>query len=69
MVKNMGSLDRIVRITLAIFFAGLYYANVISGITAVVLLAIGAVFALTSLVSFCPLYKIFGFSTCPLSRK
>jgi hypothetical protein len=65
----MGSLDRIVRITLAIFFAGLYYANVISGTTAVVLLVIGAVFALTSLVSFCPLYKIFGFSTCPLPRK
>ena len=59
----MGSFDRIIRVIIAIVIATLYFANVISGTVAIVLLVLAGVFILTSLVSFCPLYLPFGIST------
>lgn len=64
MKKNMGSTDKIVRIILAIIFAALYFTGTISGTFGLVLLILGAVFLLTSVVGFCPLYAPFGISTC-----
>ncbi|MCI0520434.1 MAG: DUF2892 domain-containing protein [Chloroflexi bacterium] len=61
--QNMGATDRIVRIVVAIVFAALYFTGVVSGALGIVLLALAAVFALTSAVSFCPLYLPFGLST------
>jgi hypothetical protein len=59
----MGSADRVIRVTLAAIVVVLYFANVISGTVALILLALAAVFVLTSLISFCPLYLPFGLST------
>ena len=64
MKKNMGYLDKKIRITAAIAIAILYFTSVISGILGLVLLSFGVVFVLTSLFSFCPLYVPFGISTC-----
>ncbi|HET9057572.1 MAG TPA: DUF2892 domain-containing protein [Chitinophagaceae bacterium] len=64
MKKNMGNTDRIIRILLAVVFAALYFTNTVSGILGIVLLVLGVIFVLTSLVGFCPLYTIFGVSTC-----
>jgi hypothetical protein len=64
MKKNMGSVDRIVRIVLAVIFAALYFANVVTGTLGIILLVLGVVFLLTSTISFCPLYAPFGISTC-----
>jgi len=64
MKKNMGGTDRIIRIIVALLVAALYYFKVIDGTLAYVLLAVAAVFVLTSFISFCPLYAIFGLSTC-----
>ncbi len=64
MKKNMGSTDRIIRLLLAAVFAVLYFTNVVTGTLGIVLLVLGAVFALTSVISFCPLYAPFGISTC-----
>lgn len=63
MKKNMGSADRVIRVILAAIVVVLYYSGLISGTTAIILLALAAVFVLTSLVSFCPLYLPFGLST------
>ena len=63
MKPNMGTEDKILRIVAAIVIAILYFANVISGTVAIVLLVFAAVFILTSLISFCPLYAPFGLST------
>jgi len=68
MKKNMGSADRVIRIILAAVFAGLYFGGVVTGTLGIVLLILGAVFLLTSLVGFCPLYTLFGLSTCPVKR-
>lgn len=64
MKKNMGNPDRIIRLLLAVVFAFLYFTNTVTGIAGIILLVLGAVFVLTSFVSFCPLYTIFGISTC-----
>ena len=65
MKKNMGNLDKIIRIIVAIAFAGLYFGGIVTGTMGVVFLVLGAVFVLTSLVSFCPLYALVGLNTCP----
>ena len=64
MKKNMGTADRIIRTLIAVVIAVLYFTNVISGTVAIVLAVLGGVFILTSTVSFCPLYTIFGIKTC-----
>jgi hypothetical protein len=68
MKKNMNSVDRTVRIIIAAIIAGLYFTNVITGTLGIVLLVLAAVFTLTSLISFCPLYSIFGISTCAVKK-
>lgn len=68
MKKNMGGTDRIIRIVLALAVVALYYFNVIEGTLAYVLLAVAGIFVLTSFVSFCPLYTIFGINSCKLKK-
>lgn len=63
MKKNMGNTDKFIRILVAVIIAGLYSANVISGTLGIVLIILAAVFLLTSLFGFCPLYLPFGIKT------
>jgi hypothetical protein len=63
MKPNMGTTDKILRIAAAVLIAILYFTNVISGTLGIVLLVLAAVFVLTSLVSFCPLYPVIGMNT------
>lgn len=64
MKQNMGRNDRLIRTGIAAIIAILYFSNVITGTLATVLLVVAAVFVLTSLVSFCPLYTLLGMDTC-----
>ena len=68
MKKNMGNADRIVRLLVAAIIAVLYFTNIITGTLGIVLFVLAAVFVLTSLISYCPLYAIFGFSTCETKK-
>ena len=63
MKKNMGTVDKVIRILVAIVIAILFFTNVISGTLGIVLLVLAAIFLLTSVVSFCPLYLPFGINT------
>lgn len=63
MQKNVGNIDRIVRILAAVAIIVLWYMQLISGTLAVVLLVVAGIFILTSLVNFCPLYSVIGIST------
>lgn len=69
MKTNMGSLDKAIRIVLAIVFALLYITKLVEGTVGIVLLAIGGVFLLTSIISFCPLYTILGLSSAKSTSK
>ena len=63
MKKNMGTIDRVIRILVAVVIIALYFMGEISGTAAIVLLAFAAVFILTSFMSVCLLYLPFGLST------
>lgn len=64
MKKNMGNTDRIIRVLLAAVFAYLYFSGTVTGTLGLILVILGAVFVLTSFVSFCPLYTLVGLNTC-----
>ncbi len=68
MKKNMGSADRIISVVIAAVLAFLFYNGTITGTLGIVAVVAAAVFALTSLVSFCPLYPLLGISTCSVKK-
>lgn len=59
----MGGTDKTIRILVAVVIAILYFTNIISGTLAIVLGILAIIFALTSFISFCPLYVPFGINT------
>ncbi|HUU40649.1 MAG TPA: DUF2892 domain-containing protein [Desulfatiglandales bacterium] len=63
MKKNMGTIDRIVRLALVILVLILYLTGVISGVVAIILGVLALIFLVTSLVGFCPLYSFLKIST------
>lgn len=63
MKRNMSNTDRIIRIIVAALFAYLYFGGVVTGTLGVILVVLAAVFLVTSIVSFCPLYTLVKFST------
>lgn len=63
MKANMGSADRLVRVLIAVAIAVLYFTGVLQGTWGIALLVLAGVFVLTSFVSFCPLYTVFGIRT------
>jgi len=61
--KNMGLVDRVIRILAAVLVLVLYLTHVISGPLAIVLGVIAAVFVVTGFVGVCPAYLPFRLST------
>ncbi len=64
----MGTADKIIRLIVAAVLAFLFYNGTITGTLGIVAVVIAAVFALTSLVSFCPLYTSLGINTCSVKK-
>lgn len=69
MKKNMNNTDRVVRVILAALFATLYFTDTLPGTVGLILTVLGGVFVFTSIVSWCPIYAIFGLSTCAVPEK
>ena len=63
MKKNMGQMDRALRILIAVIVAALYFTGQISGLAATILGVVAGIFLLTGLVGTCPAYLPFGAST------
>jgi hypothetical protein len=63
MKLNMGLVDRVLRILIAAGIGYFYYTGKIDGPVGTGLLVLAVIFALTSIVGFCPLYRIVNFST------
>ncbi|HEX6268992.1 MAG TPA: DUF2892 domain-containing protein [Anaerolineales bacterium] len=63
MKRNLSDTDRILRVIVAAVFAYLYFSGIVTGAFGIVLIVLGAVFVLTSIFAFCPLYLPFKFST------
>lgn len=70
MTANLGTWDRILRLIvgLALLFSPLLNIPAIwsDGSWAYVSMAIGLILTATALFNFCPVYRIFGISTCKL---
>lgn len=63
MKKNMGTIDRTIRVLLAVVVAILYFTNSITGTVAIILGIFAIIFIITSFIGFCPLYVPFKLST------
>ena len=69
MKKNMGTIDRVIRLLVAAAIPVLYFNAMLTGTVAYVLLMLAGIFFLTSLTGVCPLYSLFGIKTCPALKK
>ena len=63
MNKNLGNADRVIRLAVAAVVFVLFFTNIISGVVGYVLLAAAVIFALTSFMSFCPIYAALGINS------
>ncbi|MEP2935564.1 MAG: DUF2892 domain-containing protein [Gilvibacter sp.] len=64
MKKNIGFIDRGIRVSFAALVIMYCLTGVLNGTLAIGLLIISGVFLLTSVTKFCPVYFLFGFNTC-----
>jgi hypothetical protein len=69
MSTNLSSLDRGIRAALAL--AAIIGAIAVGATTVlgIVLLVFGVILGGTAAVGFCPLYRVFGLSTCPVPQR
>jgi hypothetical protein len=63
MKQNMGSIDKIFRVLVAVVIGILYFTDQITGTAAIILGIFAVVFLLTSAIGFCPLYLPLKLST------
>lgn len=68
MKKNMSSADRLIRLIISAILVTLYFTGTVGGTLGIILLVLSGVFTITSIISFCPLYTIFGISTCKVNK-
>lgn len=68
MKENMGSIDRVIRIVLAIVVIALYITGNITGATSMILRIFALFLIITSAVGFCPLYVPLKISTISKSK-
>ena len=69
MKTNVGKVDKIIRIIIAVVAAALIVTNTLTGTWAIVVGIVGAAMLITGLTGFCGLYKVLGMSTCPMENK
>lgn len=65
MKKNVGTIDRVIRLVVSAILVYLYFSDIVTGTLGIVALIIAGVFTLTSLVGTCAIYALVGMSTIP----
>lgn len=63
MIKNMGTIDRVMRLLFATTVATLYLNGVVRGVAAIILGVLSLIFVVASFVGFCPIYVPLKIST------
>lgn len=69
MKKNMGIVDRVARLVVALVIMILYQSSIITGWLGIVLLVVAIIFIITSLLGYCPLYTLIGMNTCSSKKE
>lgn len=65
---NMGSFDRLTRLIVAVLLLSIFFIGNVRGIIGILLIAVSTIYALTSIISFCPFYKPIDFSIYNTSK-
>lgn len=68
MKKNMGIIDKTMRILLAVLIGILLFTEAITGTVAIILGIVSLIFIATAFASFCPLYAVSNINTCKIKR-
>lgn len=66
--KNMGLVDRILRIAIAGTLIALYFTNTLTGALGIIGLVVAGIFLVVSIIGTCPMYCLLGFKTCPVKK-
>jgi hypothetical protein len=69
MKRNESTLDRIIRVVIAVVAVVGAAVVGLTSVVGLVLLAVAAIMLVTAAVGTCPLYSLFGVSTCPMPKQ
>jgi hypothetical protein len=69
MKKNVNSIDKVIRILLAVVLVVLILTNLVAGTLAIIFGVLAVVLLLTSFLSFCTIYALLNISTLKKSDK
>ncbi len=68
MKNNIGSVDKIVRVVLALIFSALFFTRTVTGGFGFILLTVGGLLLATVVLGVCPLYRLLGITSCPVKK-
>ncbi len=69
MKKNVGNIDKIIRIIIAVVAIYFAYNGGFESPWNYVLYAVGAIMVFTAVMGSCPLFSIFGIDTCKIKKQ
>ena len=69
MAKNVGGMERGIRLILGVGLIVLAFMHVVTGTLAIAAYVVGAIALITGLFQFCPAWALFGINTCPTAHK
>lgn len=69
MKQNMGNIDKVIRLIIAVILASLYFTGVATGTLGIALIVVAGVLLITTITGFCGLYTILGINTCKVKRQ
>jgi hypothetical protein len=66
--KNSGNADRLIRLVIAAVLGTVALTGLVAAPWSYLALGLAAIMLATALTGFCPIYAIFGVSTCPRQK-
>jgi hypothetical protein len=63
MKRNMSNIDRLIRAIVAVILVYLNIGEIVTGTFGIILVVLGVILLITSVIGFCPLYRLFKIST------
>jgi len=69
MKNNMSAYDKLIRLVVSIVLIILYYKHIVAGTIGIICLVVALILTITSLIGFCPIYKILGLNTRTPQKK
>ena len=66
MKKNIGSIDKIIRLLVAVIAIYAAYTGMVASPWDYVLYAVAGIMVVTSFMGSCPLFSVFGINTCKI---